>query len=171
MRAIRVASAALLGVSALTLTACVAQASAETSGFRVSVQPTTVAAGGQVTLRATGCGQAVFVSSGVFDDLTIGRGRTSATAMVDRDATPGAVHEVTFHCGTFWQNESLTIADDRAAPSTPVPVHPNRGVHAGEGGTFAGFDLEEIGLGLALVAGSVGAAYHFSRRRTGGDDA
>jgi hypothetical protein len=42
-------------------------------------------------------------------------------------------------------------------------------VHAGEGGTVAGFDLKEIGLGAALIAGSVGAAYHFSRRRTGED--
>ncbi len=171
MRAIRVASAALLGVSALTLTACVAQASAETAGFRVAVHPTTIAAGEQVTLRATGCDQAVFVSSGVFDDLTIRRGQTSATAMVDWAAKPGAIYEVTFHCGTFWQNASLTIAGDRPVPPTPVPLHPSRGVHAGEGSSFGGFDLKEIGLGVALIAGSVGAAYHFSRRRTGDDGA
>jgi hypothetical protein len=42
-------------------------------------------------------------------------------------------------------------------------------VHAGEGGTLAGFDLKEIGLGAALIAGSLGVAYHFSRRRTDED--
>ncbi|KOU57088.1 lipoprotein [Streptomyces sp. MMG1533] len=171
MRAIRVASAALLGVSALTLTACATQASAETSGFRVAVVPTTIAAGGQVTLRATGCDQDVFVSSGVFDDLTIRRTQTSATAMVDWDAKPGAIYEVTFHCGTFWQNASLTIAGGRPIQPTPVPLTPDRGVHAGEGGSFAGFDLKEIGLGAALITGSVGAAYYFSRRRTDEDGA
>ncbi|MDQ1050345.1 hypothetical protein [Streptomyces sp. V4I2] len=171
MRAIRVASAALLGVSALTVTGCVAQASAESSGFRVAVLPSTIAAGGQVALRATGCDQDVLVTSGVFDDVTIRRGQTSATAMVDWDAKPGALYEVTFHCGTFWQNATLTIAGDRPVPPTPVPVHPSRGVHAGEGGSFAGFDLKEIGLGAALIAGSVGAAYHFSRRRTDEDGA
>jgi hypothetical protein len=42
-------------------------------------------------------------------------------------------------------------------------------VHAGEGGAVAGFDLKEIGLGAALIAGSLGVAYHFSRRRTDED--
>ena len=171
MRAIHVASAALLGACALAFTAPAAHASGESSGFRVGVLPQTIAAGGQVTLRATGCDQDVLVSSGVFDDVTIRKGQSSATAVVDWDAKPGALYEVTFHCGTFWQNADLTIAGGRPVP-TPMPVPPyNRGVHAGEGGSFAGFDLKEIGLGAALIAGSVGAAYHFSRRRTGADDA
>ena len=55
------------------------------------------------------------------------------------------------------------------------PLQPDRqiprGVHAGEGGSIAGFDLKELGIGAALIAGSVGAAYHFSRRRTGEDGA
>ncbi|MEG3627957.1 hypothetical protein [Streptomyces poriticola] len=44
--------------------------------------------------------------------------------------------------------------------------YPQKGVHAGEGGSFGDFDLGEIGLGAALVAGAVGTAYHLSRRRT-----
>ncbi|MCZ9344716.1 hypothetical protein NGM37_43910, partial [Streptomyces sp. TRM76130] len=48
-------------------------------------------------------------------------------------------------------------------------AHPEKGVRAGEGGTVAGFDLRNIGLGSLLVAGSVGAAYHLSRRRPGED--
>ncbi|GHD88069.1 hypothetical protein [Streptomyces naganishii] len=45
--------------------------------------------------------------------------------------------------------------------------HFQHGVRAGEGGTIAGFDLKEIGMGTALIGGSVGAAYYLSRRRTG----
>ncbi|MGX4688334.1 hypothetical protein [Streptomyces sp. JNUCC 63] len=47
------------------------------------------------------------------------------------------------------------------------PEHLHHGVRAGEGGTIAGFDLKEVGMGTALIAGSVGAAYYLSRRRTG----
>lgn len=169
MRAIRVASAALLGACALTLTAPAAHAVGESSGFRVSVLPETVAAGGEVVLRASGCEQDVLVSSGVFDDLTLRRGQSTATALVDWDAKPGAVYEVTFHCGTFWQNADLTIAAGHPSPThRPEPPY-DKGVHAGEGGSFAGFDLQEIGLGAALIAGSLGAAYRLARRPTGED--
>ncbi|WP_155054269.1 hypothetical protein [Streptomyces blattellae] len=167
MRAIRVASAALLGVTALALASPAAHARGdEHIGFRASVLPTTIAAGGQVSLRVTGCDRDVYVSSGVFDTVTIRSGQYSATAVVDRDAREGAVYAVKFSCGTFWQEVDLTIASGR--PDHRVPP---RGVHAGEGGSFGGFDLKEIGLGLALITGSIGAAYHFSRRRTDEDGA
>ncbi|MFF4826801.1 hypothetical protein ACFY20_27940 [Streptomyces sp. NPDC001312] len=45
--------------------------------------------------------------------------------------------------------------------------HFRHGVRAGVGGTVAGFDLKQIGLGTALIGGSVGTAYCLSRRRTG----
>ncbi|MFF4144098.1 hypothetical protein ACFY0A_22395 [Streptomyces sp. NPDC001698] len=45
--------------------------------------------------------------------------------------------------------------------------HLRHGVRAGVGGTVAGFDLKQIGLGTALIGGSVGTAYCLSRRRTG----
>ncbi|MGW0954324.1 hypothetical protein [Streptomyces sp. NPDC002545] len=45
--------------------------------------------------------------------------------------------------------------------------HFRHGVRAGVGGTVAGFDLKQIGLGTALIGGSVGTAYRLSRRRTG----
>ncbi|MEV5342840.1 hypothetical protein AB0K93_30830 [Streptomyces sp. NPDC052676] len=170
MRAIRVASAALLGLTALSFASPAAHARGAETGFRVAVLPQTVAAGGQVTLRARGCEQDVRVRSGVFDDVVIRRGQSFATAVVDWDARPGAVYEVTFYCGTFWQTASLTIAGGRPSHHpTPAPW-PTRGAHAGEGGA-GGFDLHEIGLGAALIAGSLGAAYRFSRRRTGEDDA
>ncbi|NUP24824.1 MAG: hypothetical protein HOZ81_53980 [Streptomyces sp.] len=164
MRAIRVASAALLGVSALALTAPTAQARGDgEGGFRVGVLPSTVAPGGRVTLHATGCEQSVSVSSGVFDTIIIPRGYTSGRAVVDWEAKPGAVYEVSFRCGTFWQDVDLTIAGGRDG----APPHWEKGVQAGEGGTFADLNLKQIGLGGALIAGTLATAHHLSRRRRG----
>ncbi|PWI13891.1 hypothetical protein DI272_06815 [Streptomyces sp. Act143] len=176
MRAIRVASAALLGVGALTLAAPAAMAAdgSNITPFGFSVMPSTIAAGGQVTLQldrdSGGCTGSATVSSGVFDTITIPGNRSSATAVVDWDAKPGAAYKVTFSCNGVSGSTDLTIATGRTTPTSPTP-YPYRGVHAGEGGSVAGFDLKEIGLGAALIAGSVGAAYHFSRRRTGEDGA
>ncbi|MCI3278007.1 hypothetical protein [Streptomyces cylindrosporus] len=176
MRAIRVASAALLGACALAVSAPAAVAGNITP-FGFSVLPSTIAAGGQVTLqlnRDGGCKGPATVTSAVFDTVTIPTGQSSRTAMVDWDAKPGAVYQVTFTCDGVSGSTDLTIAGGRPVGPTPVPINPvspNRGVHAGEGGSIAGFDLREIGLGAALIAGSVGAAYHFSRRRTGQDGA
>ncbi|MET7473627.1 hypothetical protein ABZT17_04560 [Streptomyces sp. NPDC005648] len=181
MRAIRVASAALLGVCALTLSApaAVASGGGNITPFGFSVLPSTIAAGGQVTLqlnRDGGCRGPATVTSAVFDAVTIPPGRSAATATVDWDAKPGATYQVTFTCDGVSGSTALTIAGGRPVGPTPLPINPvnpiaplnpDRGVRAGEGGSIAGFDLKEIGLGAALIAGSVAAAYHFSRRRTG----
>ncbi|MFR9799685.1 hypothetical protein ACL02U_27890 [Streptomyces sp. MS06] len=169
MRAIRVASAALLGVGALSLAApaAVATSDHDVTPFGFSVEPSTIAAGGQVRLRLErddgGCKGAATVTSGVFDTVTIPRHRSTATARVDRDARPGAVYEVTFTCDRVSGSTPLTIAGGHSTELTPVP----RGVHAGQGGSVAGFDLGRIGLGAALVTASVGAAYRLVRRRSG----
>ncbi|MFD4525871.1 hypothetical protein ACFWP7_18470 [Streptomyces sp. NPDC058470] len=176
MRAIRVASAALLGVTALTFTAPAAFAGDENNNvtpFGFSVQPSTVAAGGQVSLllkRDGGCRGRATVTSGVFDTVTIQQSQSSATATVDWDAKPGAVYEVTFTCDGVSGHTDLTIATGRSGDSTHNPVPVQRGVRAGVGGTVGGFDLKEVGLGTALIAGSVGAAWYMSRRRTSADD-
>ncbi|MFC9842273.1 hypothetical protein ACFWFF_16100 [Streptomyces sp. NPDC060223] len=176
MRAIRVASAALLGVTALTFTAPAAFAGDENNNitpFGFSVQPSTIAAGGQVSLllkRDGGCRGRATVTSGVFDTVTIQQGQSSATATVDWDAKPGAVYEVTFTCDGVSGHTDLTIATGRSGDSTHNPVPVQRGVRAGVGGTVGGFDMKEIGLGTALIAGSVGAAWYMSRRRTSADD-
>jgi|UniRef100_A0AAU3I7M4 hypothetical protein len=178
MRAIRVASAALLGMTALTFAAPVASAGDGDHGltpitpFAFSVQPSTVAAGGQVSLllkRDGGCRGTATVTSGVFDTVTIPPGQSSATAMVDWDARPGAVYDVTFSCGGASGSTGLTISRGRS-PVTPTPVPLQRGVRAGVGGSVGGFDLKQIGMGTALIAGSVGAAWYLSRRRTPSDE-
>ncbi|KAA0921499.1 MULTISPECIES: hypothetical protein [Streptomyces] len=174
MRAIRVASAALLGMTALTLATPVAVAEGDgdrdrdrdITSFGFDVAPSTIAAGGRVTLSVEGCRKTAKVTSGVFDTVTLHKGQSTATATVDWDARPGAVYEVTFQCGHESGRTDLTIAGGRPDDPTHPPVH--RGVKAGIGGAAGGFDPGEIGLGAALIAGSVGAAYHWSRRRTGG---
>ena len=183
MRAIRVASAALLGISALALAAPAAVAKGDgnhnITPFGFSVLPSTIAAGGQVTLQVDrdsgGCKGSVTVSSGVFDTVRISPGQSSATAMVDWDARPGAVYQVTFTCNGESGSTGLTIVSGRTNNNNVQPLQPAqqmpRGVRAGEGGSIAGFDLKELGIGAALIAGSVGAAYHFSRRRSGEDGA
>ncbi|MER5876107.1 MULTISPECIES: hypothetical protein [unclassified Streptomyces] len=175
MRAIRVASAALLGVTALTFTAPAAFAGDRDdhniTPFAFSVQPSTIAAGGQVSLllkRDGGCRGNATVTSGVFDTVTIPPGQSSATAMVDWDARPGAVYDVTFSCGGASGSTGLTIAGGRSSSPTPVPLQ--RGVRAGVGGSVGGFDLKEIGMGAALITGSVGAAWYMVRRRSASDE-
>ncbi|MEU4085627.1 hypothetical protein ACWD4F_20215 [Streptomyces aureus] len=177
MGAIRVASAALLGATALAFAAPAAVAGDGDHGltpitpFAFSVQPSTVAAGGQVSLllkRDGGCRGTATVTSGVFDTVTIPPGQSSATAMVDWDARPGAVYDVTFSCGGASGSTGLTIAGGR--PVTPTPVPLQRGVRAGVGGSVGGFDLKQIGLGTALITGSVGTAWYLSRRRTSSDE-
>ncbi|NGO13863.1 hypothetical protein G5C60_41290 [Streptomyces sp. HC44] len=177
MRAIRVASAALLGVGALALAAPAAVAGdgdrdRDITSFGFDVSPATIAAGGRVTLSVEGCKHDIKVFSGVFDPVVFPRGQRSATTTVDGDAKPGAVYRVTFQCGKEFGHKDLTIAGGRPKESR-VPAHnhvaAHKGVKAGGGGTLGGFDPGDIGLGFALVAGSVGTAYYWSRRRTADD--
>ncbi|MGW0610630.1 hypothetical protein [Streptomyces sp. NPDC002788] len=176
MRAICVASAVLLGAGALT--SCVPAADAASRhDFRFGVEPSTVPAGGRVMLRVDrneACRGEAAVNSKVFDLVIIPPGESWAKAVVDWDAKPGAVYDVEFVCDESSGTARLTIAGGHPThhPTHHHPTHHPRhpkGVHAGEGGTIAGFDLKEIGLGAALIAGSLGAAYHFSRRRTDED--
>ncbi|GGN58057.1 lipoprotein [Streptomyces albiflavescens] len=177
MHAIRVASAALLSMIALSFSAPVAVAdhgdghNITLFGFRV--QPSTISAGDRVELllnKDGGCKGSATVSSGVFDTVTIRPGQSSATATVDRDAQPGAVYEVTFKCDGVSDHTELTIATGRQDDATPAAVSAERDVRAGVGGSVGGLDFEEIGLGTVLITGSVGGAWYMWRRRAAADD-
>lgn len=167
MRAIRAASAALLGVASLVLTTPTATAATgvNTTMFDFRVTPSTVAPGGRVTLTAGGCPRTALATSGVFDSVTIPP-NGSATATVDRDAKPGAVFSVNFTCGTATASLDLTIADSTSRPTaTSTAVAPS-GVRGGLGGSIGGLNAGQIAAGTALVVVAATATIYVVRRRS-----
>ncbi|MFE7814258.1 hypothetical protein ACFU5P_20320 [Streptomyces sp. NPDC057433] len=178
MHAIRVASAAPLGVSAPALAvapgAVAVGGDVTPSGF--GVRPALVEPGDRVTLwvdrTGGGCEGHGTVPSPVFDTVTVPGERSKATAEVYRDAGPGAVHQVAFTCEGVTGTTSPAVSGGRPVPlPSPLPVetggatgYPRGVVHAGEGGSPAGLDVGGTGLGAALVTGPVDAVYRFTRR-------
>ncbi|MFD8963548.1 hypothetical protein ACFV0C_00875 [Streptomyces sp. NPDC059568] len=184
MRAIRAASAALLGVAALALTAPTAVAAVDGSvtPFGFTVTPSTINPGGKVTLGVTKCSSPATASSGVFDNVTIPSGST-ATATVDWDAKAGARYIVTFTCNGMSAKTTLAISGSPQTPApnpvpttnstatraatAPAPVSSSSpgGVRGGLGGSIGGLNIAEIVTGTALVvAGATGTVYAIRRR-------
>ncbi|MCP9956375.1 MULTISPECIES: hypothetical protein [Streptomyces] len=171
MRATGAASAALLGVAALVLTAPPAGA---VDPFVVS--PSTVNPGGRVALSAPGCSGTALASSDVFDTVTVPAGG-SAVATVDWDARRGAVYTVSFTCaGGSPGTARLTIASARtgstAVPTvtrtTTVTTTPS-GVRGGLGGSVGTWNAGELAAGGALAAAATaGTVYAVRRRASGG---
>ncbi|MFD1661515.1 hypothetical protein ACFSL4_25740 [Streptomyces caeni] len=153
MRAIRVASAALLGVTALTLTA-----------------PAAVAGGGGAHAAASFAHAAGpgTIAPGVRSTLPVGECGTDSNAY---DAKRGSAYEATFPCGTESGRRHLAVTTGRGNDDgegffgDSGRRYRRHGVHAGLGGSIGGFDIERIGLGAALVSGSIGAAWYLWRRR------
>ncbi|NUJ99557.1 hypothetical protein HRW23_10185 [Streptomyces lunaelactis] len=169
MRAIRAASAALLGVASLALTAPLAAAtdSKQTTPF-FTVIPSTVSPGGRVTLSASGCNGPATATSGVFDAVTINQG-TSTSTSVDADARPGAVFTVRFICtGQASGNFDITIAGGRSTPTISSTVSTSPGaVRGGLGGSIGGMNAGELAAGTALVVAAATATVYVVRRRSG----
>ncbi|MEV8420564.1 hypothetical protein [Streptomyces niveus] len=193
MRAIRAASAALLGAAALALTTpavAMATAAAPATPFGFAVTPSVIAAGGQVTLTVTGCSSTATATSGVFDDTVIPSGG-SARASIFWDAKPGAMYEVTFTCNGEEGTTDLTIAGGTPAPTptptrtaTPTPtrtaspaatrtptssstaIAPPGGVKGGLGGSFIGMNGTELAVGTGLVAAAALGTVLVVRRRS-----
>ncbi|MFD4138523.1 hypothetical protein [Streptomyces sp. NPDC058572] len=166
MRAIRAASAALLGVAALALTAptALAATSINTTPYDFRVTPSTVAPGGRVMLTAGGCPSTTTVTSGVFDTVTIPQnGSTAAT--VDLDARPGSVYSVQFNCIGRIGTIDLTIRGGTTTPTTGSTVAP-QGVRGGLGGSMDGLNTGEIIAGAALVVAATTATVVVIRRRS-----
>ncbi|WP_069170014.1 hypothetical protein [Streptomyces griseus] len=168
MRAIRVAPVALLGAAACALMTPAASAQVLTGGtattFTPTVTPSSVAPGGRVTLGAVGCTGDATAFSGVFDTVTIPRGK-SATATVDQGAKRGAVYQVTFRCGATTKTAALTIT--AITPTTSSTAAP-RGVLGGLGGSIEPVGPAELAAGSALVtAAAAGTFFALRRRQTG----
>ncbi|MBT2477479.1 hypothetical protein [Streptomyces sp. ISL-94] len=162
--------------AATTATAAEAEAKQVTS-FGFAVTPPTVAPGGQTLLSVSGCNAAyATASSGVFDTVSIFRGRT-VRVTVDRDARIGAVYSVSFTCNGETGSADLTIAGGSSRPttsSTQGAITPPRavttsastlGVRGGLGGSVAGMNPVELGTGAALfLAAAAGTVYTLRRR-------
>ncbi|MFM9370913.1 hypothetical protein [Streptomyces sp. Da 82-17] len=156
---------------------------ADNSGWRVSVTPTTVKPGGQVTLSSSGCQvPTVTVDAPIFDPVELNEGQ-SATAHVYPDAKPGAEYEVTFTCNGKPKSVPLMIAGGQGHTGGQTGGHTgghtaghtaghtgglHHGVKAGAGGTFADVSPTQLALGGALVAGVIGFTLLQVRRSRGG---
>ncbi|MDD9380223.1 hypothetical protein M8Z33_26935 [Streptomyces sp. ZAF1911] len=185
------AAGALLIVGSAAAPAARAAEVAPITSFGFAITPSTVAPGGQVVLSVTGCNAAfATVSSGVFDTVSIDRGKT-ARVTVDRDARRGAQYSVTFTCAGETGSADLTIAGGTGKPTTSSTVGARRspstaagtstgtsagtgtgasrratlGVRGGLGGSVARLDPLELGAGAGLVLGGlVGLGYALRRR-------
>ncbi|MFF4233497.1 hypothetical protein [Streptomyces sp. NPDC001820] len=177
MRAIRAASAALLGVASFTLTTPTAVATDNQVTSPVfSVSPATVAPGGRVTLSASGCNTTATATSGVFDTVSIRLG-SSTTAVVDSDARVGGQYSVQFNCpGQGTGSFNITIAGGRSTPTigstattaaTTTATAPGA-VRGGLGGSIAGLNAGQLAAGTALVVAAATATIFLVRRRAEG---
>ncbi|MFJ9338604.1 hypothetical protein ACIRP0_04840 [Streptomyces sp. NPDC101733] len=127
MGAIRSSATALLSVGATGVVvalgafgvpAALAAEAAPITSFGFAITPSTVAPGGQTVLSVSGCGSAfASASSGVFDTVSIARGKT-ARVTVDRDARPGAQYSVSFTCDGETGSADLTITGGTTRPTT-----------------------------------------------------
>ncbi|WP_411104650.1 hypothetical protein [Streptomyces sp. cmx-4-9] len=191
------ATGAVLVLGAFAAPAATAAEAAPITSFGFTLTPSTVAPGGQVVLAVSGCDAAfATASSGVFDTVSIDRGKT-ARVTVDRDARRGALYSVTFTCNGENGSADLTIAGGTslptasstrtataapAVPTAPVPAVPAvptrpagalttpsaRGVRGGMGGSVAGLNPVELGAGSALFLGAAGGIAYALRRRSSG---
>ncbi|MFJ2784577.1 MULTISPECIES: hypothetical protein [unclassified Streptomyces] len=177
MRAIRAASAALLGAAVVAVTAPTALADEGDRGitsFGFSATPATVAPGGTVTLTSEGCEvPSVTVTSGIFETVTLTEGRTG-TATVDAAAAAGAEYEITFDCKGERGTTKVTVAHGDTGGYRPehdngMPPGAHKGVKAGYGTATAtapeGLGTAEVVIGVLLIAGALGAAITLTRRR------
>ncbi|GAA2926603.1 hypothetical protein [Streptomyces enissocaesilis] len=179
MRAIRLTSAAALGLAALSFTTPAATAvDGKAPVVSGTATPSTIAPGGQITLAVTGCNGDAIASSAVFDPTRIPMGGT-ATATVDWDARRGAVYLVTYACNGETDTSDLTITGGSSPTASPTsmptatattmptgmtttPAGPARG---GVGGSIGGMNAGEIAAGATLVVAAVGGAVFVLRRR------
>jgi hypothetical protein len=171
----------VLGVAALTLTACAAYAE-ETTG--ISVTPSAPAPGTDVALRVAGCGTettATAVSAAFVADarLTGADGTLVGESRVRSTLTAGT-YSVKVTCGSVDRNGTITVGKRAAGSLMPLaPASPVAPVDAGGGGAahLAAEDARAAapgtahavtGLALAGVAAVVVALRGLRRsRRTG----
>ncbi|MFJ2742805.1 hypothetical protein ACIO3O_24440 [Streptomyces sp. NPDC087440] len=189
MRARRFATttaAAALGAAALTCVVAPAQAADGNQGAKkegsagFSVSPSTIAAGGKVTLAAPGCTGPATATAGVFDTVVIQPGKAQQVT-VGWDSKPGAMYDIAFTCDGTKGSAALTIAGgalpttsstslpSRTTSAAPITTaSPARGVRGGLGGSIGGMDTTQVAGGAALVVLAVGGTFYAVHRRAAG---
>ncbi|WP_328681073.1 hypothetical protein OG905_36030 [Streptomyces sp. NBC_00322] len=164
MRAIRVASLALIGTAALALgaPAALADDGSSITSFGSTLPPTTAAPGDTETLNATECEAEYDLTS----ECLGGTGTAPLTAADGSDLHTGPTEfaEPTDTTGATDTAETTGKAEP-AKPMEPVepakpaksfrPVKPGGGVKGGTGGSFADLSPTQIGVGSALIAGAL----------------
>ncbi|GHJ42129.1 hypothetical protein [Streptomyces sp. TS71-3] len=188
MRAIHAASVAVLGTVAMVLIPPLPALARPTAAppaltgraeerFQGLVTPAVIPAGGRVTLTALGCAGDTTVASPLFGRVTLQKHSGSGTASVSPAARPDGAQRVTFVCADGRvRTRELTVASggDRGGESgsggsgAGYDGPARHGVRAGLGGTLGAFDLQQIGVGVALLAGALALAYRRARRHPGG---
>ncbi|KPI31524.1 hypothetical protein [Streptomyces sp. NPDC086989] len=169
------ATGAVLALGVLGAPSATAAEAQPITSFGFAITPSTVAPGGQTVLSVSGCSAAyATVSSGVFDTVSIARGKT-ARVTVDRDARRGAVYSVSFTCNGETGSADLTITGGTSRPTTSststaigsstASRGTSLGVRGGLGGSVAGMDSRELGAGAALFLAAAGGTVYVLRRR------
>ncbi|MCX4585632.1 hypothetical protein [Streptomyces sp. NBC_01481] len=177
MRAINVASLALIGTAALALgaPAALADDGSSITSFGSTLPPTAAAQGDTGTLNATECEAGYDITS----DCLGGTGTAPLTAADGSDLHTGST-QFTEPTDTAEANDA-TETTGKAEPARPMepvepakpaksfrPVKPGGGVKGGTGGSFADLSPTQIGVGSALIAGALaGGGVLMLRRPTG----
>ncbi|WP_406264285.1 hypothetical protein OHT93_03995 [Streptomyces sp. NBC_00191] len=174
MRAIHVASLALIGTAALALgaPAALADDGSSITSFGSTLPPTAAAQGDTGTLNATECEAGYDITS----DCLGGTGTAPLTAADESDLNTGST-QFTEPTDTAEANDA-TETTGKAEPARPMepvepaksfrPVKPGGGVKGGTGGSFADLSPTQISVGSALIAGALaGGGVLILRRPTG----
>ncbi|MGW6686991.1 hypothetical protein [Streptomyces sp. NPDC054961] len=133
------AAGAVLVIGPVAAAPASAAEAAPITSFGFAITPSTVAPGGRVVLSVTGCNAAfATASSGVFDTVSIERGKT-VRVTVDRDARRGAQYSVSFTCNGETGSADLTIAGATSRPTTSSTAGIRPGIRPSSGtGTGTG---------------------------------
>ncbi|MDR3082817.1 MAG: hypothetical protein LBV60_18165 [Streptomyces sp.] len=158
MRAIRAASVALLGLTALACTApaSVAQGGENPDTRLIAADSSGNGYGGQGNGNGSGNGNSLFGGqgngNGYGNGNTLFGGQGNGNGYGNNQYGGGGG-------GGGGYSQGGSGSRDR-------PDYEQHGVRAGAGGSIGGFDLKKIGLGAALIAAPLGVAWRMSRRRT-----
>nr|WSX48603.1 hypothetical protein OG409_06380 [Streptomyces sp. NBC_00974] len=163
------AAGAVLVIGPVAAAPASAAEAAPITSFGFAITPSTVAPGGRVVLSVTGCNAAFATSSsGVFDTVSIERGKT-ARVTVDRDARRGAQYSVSFTCNGETGSADLTITGGTSRPTTSSTAGTRTGSGTSAGTTSGTTSGTSTGTGTGTgTSRGTGTGTAASRRASQG---